>query len=95
MSQNVQSGLEDVWTGRPAFDDPHLFVDVHETIRDHRKSKRKIVALCYECMENPRMEPRNVDDKDPDFKDRPQRCEECQYKRQLRLTAAKSAKGGY
>lgn len=86
MSKNVQQGLEDVWEGRPTFDDPHQYTFIHETIRDHthRKPERRMVALCFECMENPKREPRNDDE-------RPVRCDECEYKHQRRMKAAARA----
>lgn len=87
MSENVQSGLEDVITGRPAWDDPHLYSFVHETIRDHRP-QRKGVPLCFECMENPKM-PATDDNR------KPIRCDGCEYKHERRMRAAASAKGGY
>ena len=86
MSDNVQSGLEDVWTGRPSWDDPHHYSFVHETIRDHRP-KKPGVPLCFDCMENPKME--QIGDK------KPLRCDGCEYKYQRRMRAAAAAKGGY
>ena len=87
MSKNVQYGIEDVIIGRPEFDDPHWFTDVHESIRDHRPSK-PMVALCFECMEIPKREPRNLDD-------RPLRCEGCEHKHARRMRGARAAKGGF
>ena len=38
----------------PRWDDPEQFPTVIETIREHRKPKR-IVILCFECLEKPRL----------------------------------------
>ena len=84
---NVQAGLEDVLIGRPAFDDPHRYASVHESIRS-RPEKRHMVALCYECMENPKRDRRE------DEKCNPVRCESCESKHARRVRGALAAKGG-
>ena len=97
MSTNVQAGLEDIVDGRPAFDDPHWYSDVHETIREHRATL-PMVALCFECMENPKPDPTiiGVDENGKSiFGTTPLRCESCAYKHALRKRIAANAKGGY
>ena len=90
MSKNVHEGIEPVWVGRPEFDDPHRYGSVYESIRQHGPtSKRKLVALCFECMETPKREPRDPRNED----DRPLRCEQCEYNHNRRMTIAKRAKG--
>src|SRR5208282_489576 len=83
---NVQSGLEDVIVGRPAFDDPHRYSGVHESIRP-RPETRRMVALCYECMENPKRDRHEGEKCDP------VRCEGCESKHARRLRGARAAKG--
>lgn len=93
----MQAGLEEVWVGRPAFDDPHRYSSVHETIRP-RPVDAKLVALCFECMEVPRREARIVGhDKTTGnaIYDKPQRCDGCEHKHNRRLRGARAAKGGY
>lgn len=74
--------------GRPEFDDPAQYAGIHETIRVYEKPTERVVAMCFDCMENPKMQPKNKDD----F---PQRCESCDFKHTRRLKIASAAKGGY
>lgn len=93
MSRIVQQSLEDVIEGRPAFDDPHIYGFVHETIRP-RVDDRKMVALCFDCMENPKREARVVGkSENGDIFDHPLRCESCESKHTRRVKAARKAKG--
>ena len=74
-------------TYRPAgtrLDDSRRYHFISETIGDHRRpDKRKMVALCHECMNSPVVESSAGG----------VRCEFCDHRRKRRMTAAKSAKG--
>ena len=57
------------------------------------KPNRKFMALCFECMELPRMQPKDFDG---EFVNDPQQAvKAASQKHQRRLRGARAAKGGY
>lgn len=71
-------------SGLGGFDDVSRYLDMHESIRPHKRaSDRPAVVLCHECMNSPVVESSAGG----------VRCEFCDHRRNRRMSVAKTAKG--